>query len=190
MLPEQADCLVQLVLGNGIGTGKDNGRSSFYLIVIKFAKVLHIDLDLAGIHHSYRIAQLYALYLFHSCNHIRQLAYTGGFNDNPVGGIGIQCFLQCFAEVTHQRAANTAGVHLGDIDTGILQKTAVNTNLTEFVFNQHQLLAGIGLLNHLLNQCCLTGTQKTGININCRHSFRSFQKYPQNIITHFFNFST
>ena len=128
------------------------------MIVVELAEVFHIHLDLAGIYNGYGVTQLYALNLFYGADHIGQLAYTGGLNDDPVRGISIQCFLQGLAKVTYQRAADAAGIHLGNVDAGILQETAVNTDLTEFVFNQHQLLTGVSLLQHFLNQGGLTGS--------------------------------
>ena len=77
--------------------------------------------------------------------------------------------LQCFSEISHQGAADTAGVHLGNVDAGILQEAAVNSDLAKLVFNQHQVLTGISLRDHFLNESGLTRTQKTGINIDFCH---------------------
>ena len=44
---------------------------------------------------------------------------------------------QRLAEVTHQTAADAAGVHFGNVDARILQETAVNADLTELVLDQH-----------------------------------------------------
>ena len=89
---------------------------------------------------------------------------------------------QSLAKITHQTAANTAGVHFGDVDTGILQKTAVNTDFTELIFNEHQLLALVGLRDHLFDQGCFAGTQKAGININFHRLHLLLYSFPQDII--------
>ena len=175
VFPKHFNCLMKLLLGNTIGTGQHDCGSGFHLIVIKLAKVLHINLDLTCIYHRNGIAQGHTLYLFHRCDHIRQLAHTGGLDDDAFRGIGIQRLPQSLTKIAHQGAANAAGVHLRNIDTGILQKTAVNADLTEFVLDQHQLLSCVCLLNHFLDQGGFTCTQKAGINIDNCHSFRSFQ---------------
>ncbi len=172
VLTQQCNCGIQLLLRYGIGTGEDNGRGCFNLIIIELAKVFHINLDLTGIHNCDRIAKCD----FCICNllcggdHIRQLAHAGGFNNDPVRMELINHLLQGLAEVTHQTAADTAGVHLGNVDACLLQEAAVNADLTEFIFDQDQLLAGIGFRNHFLDEGCLARTEKSGININFCHS--------------------
>ena len=172
MLPEHSYSVIQLILGDGIRAGKDDGRSGFYLVIIELAKVLHVDLDLAGVYHRNGIPKLYIVAgnLLHSADHIAKLAYAGGLDNNPVGRIGGNNLLQSFAEIAHQAAADTAGVHLGNVDSGILQKAAVNADLTKFIFDQHQLLALIAFGDHLFNKGGLTCAQKAGININLCHN--------------------
>ena len=171
MLPEEGHGGIQLGLGDHIGTGHDNSGGRFNLIVIELAKVLHIDLDLTGIHNRHCIAQFHigTGNLLNRSHHIGQLAHTGGLNDDPVRGIFRNHLLQSLAEIAHQTAADAAGVHLGNVNAGILQETAIDTDLAEFILDQHQLLACVGLLDHFLDQRGLTGTQKTGININFCH---------------------
>ena len=52
----------------------------------------------------------------------------------------VQHLPQRLAEVAHQGAADAAGVHLGDLDAGVLEKAAVNADLTELIFDQNDLL--------------------------------------------------
>ncbi len=159
MLPQHGHCSIQLLLRNRIGPGEDDGGGSFDLVIVELAKVLHVYLYLAGVHNRHGIAQRHfcARHLLGSSDHIRQLAHAGGFNDDPVGVILADDLLQSLAKVAHQRAADTAGVHFGNVDTGLLQKTAVDADLTELIFNQDQLLAGIGLLDHLLDERGFSG---------------------------------
>ena len=168
VLTQQRNCCIQFCLGNGIGTGQNNGLRRFDLVVIELAKVLHVDLHLAGIRHSNGVAQSDLLIgdLFHSTDDIGQLANTGGFDDDAVGRVLLDHLSQSLAEVANQTAADAAGVHLGNVDTGILQETTVNADFTELILNQHQLLALIGFLDHLLDQGSFTGTQETGVNID------------------------
>ena len=171
MLPDQGNRGIQLGLRCGIGTGENDGGSGFDLVVVELTKVLHIDLHLAGIADSNGVTQRHFLIhnLLHSADNIGQLAHTGGLNDDPVGVVLRDDLLQRLAEVAHQAAADAAGVHFGNVDAGILEETTINTNLTEFIFNQNQLLALVGFLDHLLDQCGLAGAQETGININFCH---------------------
>ena len=176
MLPQKGYSGIQLGLGNGIRTGKDDGRGGFDLIVVEFAKILHIDLYLACIGNSHSIAQNHIIicHLLDRRHNIAELTNTGRLNHNALRCIFGDHFLQCLSKITHQTAANATRVHFGDVDTGILQEATVNADLAKFVFDQHQLLACIGLLNHFLDQRGLAGTKETGININLCHEIFSF----------------
>ena len=171
MLSNQSNGGIQLGLRNRIGTGQDDGIGSFDLIIIELTEVLHVNLNLTCIRHSNGITQLHILAgdLFHRCDYIGQFANTGRFDDHSIGMILGDHLGQSLAKVTNQRAANAAGVHLRNVDAGILQKATVNADLTKFIFDQHQLLALIGFLNHLLNQSGFTCAQETGENINNCH---------------------
>ena len=172
MLPEHGHCHIQLCLRNGIGTGQNDSRSGFHLIVVELTEVLHVDLYLAGIHHSHGVAQhhIFTGDLFHRGNNIRQLANTGGLDHNTVRMIALDDLCQRLTEIAHQTAANAAGVHLGNVDACILQETAINSDLTEFILDEHQLLAAVGFLNHLFDQGGFAGSKEAGININNSHS--------------------
>ena len=103
---------------------------------------------------------------------IRQLAHAGRLNQNAVGVVLLDHIVQRLTEVAHQRAADAARVHFVYHNAGILEKTAVNTDLTEFVFDQHHLLAFQGVCQQPLDQRGLTSAQKSRNNINFRHLFR------------------
>ena len=171
MLAEHGNRCIQLFRENHICTGQHNRGGGFDLVIIELAEILHIHLHLAGIYHSNGAIQGHILIcnLLHSSNHVGKLTHTGGFNHNAVRVIFADDLGQCLAKITHQAAADTAGIHLGNVDAGILQEATINANFTEFVLNQHQLLTRVGLGNHFLNQCGLAGTQKTGINVNLCH---------------------
>ena len=172
MLAKQSHSGIQLGLGDGIGPGQDNGGGGFDLVVVELTEVLHVNLHLAGIGNRHSIAQDHILIgdLLHRCDDIGQLAHTGGLDDDAVGMIAVDDLRQSLAEITHQTAADAAGVHLGDIDARILQKAAVDADLTEFILDEHQLLAAVGFLNHLLDKGGFAGSQKTGVNVDNSHS--------------------
>ena len=81
----------------------------------------------------------------------------------------LQDLHQGTAEVAHKGAADAAGVHLVDLDAGLLHKAAVDADLTEFVLNEDDLLSGVGFLDHFLDQGRLACAQKTGVNVDDCH---------------------
>ena len=168
----------QLFLTQLLGAGEDDGAGGFDLVVIELAEVLHIDLDLGSVSHGDEAVQNHIVGFgggfLNGNNHIGQLAHAGGFDQDAVGVELLLNVLQSLVEVTHQRAADAAGRHFGDLHAGFLQEAAVDADLTELVFNQNQLFVGESLGQQLLDQCGFTGTQKAGNNINFRHSIMSF----------------
>jgi hypothetical protein len=171
VLTKKRHCVIQLLLGDGIGTGQNDGSSGFHLVIIELAKVLHVDLHLICIHNCHSATQnhVFTGNLLNSTDDIGQFANTGGFNDNAVRMVVMDDLGQGLAKIAHQAAANTTGVHLGNIDAGFLQETAVNADLTEFVFDQHDLLALVGFFEQLSDERGLTGTEEAGENINFGH---------------------
>ena len=153
VLPQQRNGSIQLGLRNRIGTGQDDSRSRFDLVIIELTKVLHIDFHLVGIRHSHLRAQNHIMpgHLLHSGNHVTEFTNAGGFDEDAIGMILLDHLGQSLAKIAHKTAANTAGVHLGNIDTGILQEAAVNADLAKFIFNQNQVFTLMGLLDHFLN---------------------------------------
>ena len=109
MLPEERDCSIQLLLGNRICAGHDNRGSSFDLVVIELTKVLHIHLYFACINDRNRVSQgnLAVGNLINSGDHIGELTYSGGLNNDPVGSIFADHLRQSFAKITNQTAADT-----------------------------------------------------------------------------------
>ena len=172
VLADHCHSSIQLGLGNGIGTGKDDGGSGLDLVVVELTEVLHIHLDLAGIGNRHGMTQHHILggHLFHRSHNIAKLAHAGGLDDDAVGVIFLDHLLQCLAEIAYQAAANAAGIHFCNVDAGILQEAAVDADFTELIFDQHQLLALISLLDHLLDQSGLASTEETGINVNFGHN--------------------
>ena len=171
MLPQHGNGRVQLALGDGIGTGQDDGGGGFDLVVVELAEVLHIHLDLARVGHGHGVAQrdLVIRHLAHSGDDVGQLAHAGRLDQNTVGMVLGNDLLQRLAKIAHQRAADAAGVHLGDVDAGILQKAAVNADLAELVLDQHQLLPLVAFGDHLFDQGRLARAEEAGENINFCH---------------------
>ena len=171
MLSEQCHSTIQLCLGDRIRAGKNNGRRCFDLVVVKLTEVLHVNLYFSSICHCHGVTQynIMGSRLIDCGDYIGQLAYTGRLNNHPVRVILGNHLLKSLSEVAYQRAANAAGVHFRDINACVLQKSAVNTDFTKFVLDQHQFLAAVPLIDHFLNQCGFACAEKAGININFCH---------------------
>ena len=171
MLTQQCNRSIQLRLRNAISTREDDGGSGFNLIIVEFTKILHVDLHLASIGNGHLITQdnILTRDLLYSSNHIAKLTDARRFDHNAIRMILLNHLGQSLAEITHQAAANAAGIHLCNIDTGVLQETTVDANFAKFIFDQNQIFALVGFLDHFLNQSGFTGTKKTGINIDLSH---------------------
>ena len=168
---DQLHGLLELFLLHAAGAAEDDAVCGLDLVVVELAEVLHIHPHLGGVRHGDGGAQ-HGLMLggtLHGDNDVAELAHAGGLDQNAVGMVLLDDLLQSGGKVAHQRAADAAGVHLGDLNAGVLQKAAVDADLTELVFDQNQLLAGIGLLDQLFDQRGLACAEKAGENVNFRH---------------------
>ena len=174
LLTEQSHRRLQLFLRKLLGTGQDNGACGLDLIVIELTEVLHEDLHLHAVRHGGVAVETHVSLLrhrpFHRRDHVAELTHAGGLNEDAIGGELLLHVLQRRGKVAHQGAADAAGGHLRHLHAALLQKAAVDADLAELIFNEHQLLALEGLLQQLLNEGSLTCTQETGNNINFRHS--------------------
>ena len=142
----------------------ENYRSGIlYLVVKKFTEVFHIHFAFIGINNSCEGIKhsILCLYVLHSTDNIGKLAHTRGFNKYTVGRKLIQNLFECFAKIAHKATANTAGIHLGNLYTGILQKSTVDTDFTKLVFNKHKLFTLVRFLYKLFNQGSFTRSQKS-----------------------------
>ena len=173
-LSEEGYRPVQLVLGQSTGAGKEDGSSGFHLIFIELTKVLQVGPHLGGVDHSDKAVELQFGNLgggiFHRGHHVGQLAHTGGFDEDAVGVELCLHVLQGLGEVTYQGAADASGGHLGDLHAGVFQEAAVNADLAKLIFNEHQLLAGVGPVQQFLDQGGFPGPQKAGDDIDLGHS--------------------
>ena len=65
-----------------------------------------------------------------------------------------------FAEIAHKATADATGVHLCYLYSRFLQKSAVNTDLTEFVFNKDYLFSCISFFKKFFDERSLSRAQK------------------------------
>ena len=175
LFPDQRHRRGHLVGAGGLGTAQDDAAGVADLVIVELAEVLHIQPDLVHVRHGDKAVQLHGQafgHAFHGAGHIAELAHAGGLDQDAVGVVLLHHLLQGHAEVAHQAAADAAGVQLVDPDAGFLQKTAVDADLTELVFDQHDLLALKGLPDELFDERGLAGAQKARKNIDLGHNLR------------------
>ena len=171
---DQGNGCGNLLLVCAAGAAQDDAGCVADLVIIELAKVLHIHFDLVHIGHSHKAVQADRQGLAHTLNgagHITQLANAGRLNQDAVRMIGLHDLFQCLAEVAHQGAADAAGVQLVDLNASLTHKAAVNADLAEFVFDQHDLFALERFLDELFDQGRFACTQKAGENINFSYLF-------------------
>ena len=182
LFPQQGHGGFQLLLGQLLGAGEDDGAGGLDLVVVELAEVLHIDLHLGGVGHGDEAVELHVRHVLdsvlHRHDHVAELAHAGRLDKNAVGGELLMYILQRLVEVAYQRAADTAGGHLADLDAGLLQEAAVDADLAELVFDEHQLLTLKRLCQQLLDERGLAGAQKAGYDVNFCHSKPFFSLPP------------
>ena len=173
LLSQQSHGGLQLLLRQLLCPGEDDGAGGLDLIVVELTEVLHIHLHLGGVSHGDEGVQLHVRLVpngvLHRHDHVGELAYAGGLDEDAVRSELLMDLAQGLVKVAHQRAADAARGHLADLHAGILQETAVDADLAKLVFNEHQLLTLIGLAEHLLDERGLTGAQKTRYNVDFCH---------------------
>ena len=171
---DQGNGCGNLFLVCAAGAAQDDAGCVADLVIIELAKVLHIHFDLVHIGHSHKAVQADRQGLAHTLNsagHITQLANAGRLDQDAVRVISLHDLFQCLAEVAHQGAADAAGVQLVDLNACLTHKAAVNADLAEFVFDQHDLFALERFLDELFDQGRFACTQKAGENINFSYLF-------------------
>ena len=167
--PDHGDSLVDDLLLRDIRSGEDDGRGKLDLVVEELAEVLHVQPALFRVDHSHRGVVLdlqVRLHVRHSLHDVRKLSDAAGLDDDSVRLVLRKDLLQGAGEISHQGAADASGVHLTDLDPGILQESAVDADLAEFVLDQDHLLAGHGVLQKLTDKCRLSSAEKAGNNVN------------------------
>jgi hypothetical protein len=118
------------------------------LVVEELAKVFHIQLALVGIDDGGEGIENDVLShdALHGTDDVGQLADARGLDENAIGGEVGQDLRERLGKITDQGTANATLIHLSDLHAALLEKARVNADLAEFVFDEHDLLAGIGFL--------------------------------------------
>ena len=192
LLAQQRHGGVELLGADALGAREDDGARVLDLVVEELTEVLHVHPALVRVHDGREAVehQLVGLHALHGADDVAQLADARGLDEDAVGVELREHLLQRVGKVAHEAAADAAGVHLVDLHAGVLEEAAVDGDLAELVFDQHDLFARVGLGDQLFDERGLAGAKKTGENINFCHKrkhFLSGSTRPQNFV---YNYST
>ena len=173
-LPDDGNIICELLFGNALGAGENDACGSRNLIIEELLEVPVIDLGTVAVHNGGVAGEFQTIHGFYCPQDIGEFSDTGRFNDDPFRLIGLNDLSEAFLKITLQCAADTSAVDFPDLNAGFLQKAAVDSDLTEFVFHKHDLLARKYFLYQLGDQCCFSGSEEAGYNINFCHDIPSF----------------
>ena len=166
------DRSLQLLFRNVLGTAQHDRSGALHLVVVELAEVLHVHLDLAHVRDGDQAVHLHlAVFrdLLDCPAHVGELADARRLDQDAGRRELLHDLLQRLAEIADQRAADAAGVHLGDVDAGVFQETAVDADLTELVLDEDDLLALERFFDQLFDQRRLAGAEETGNNVDLCH---------------------
>ena len=171
LLSYESNAVGELTLSGLSGVGKDDGGCVLNLVIIELAKVLHIhfalvDIDNNGVGAKLCIGAVNTLY---SLDDIGELSDTRWLNDDAVGMEFVKHTAKCGGKITDKRAADTARIHLGNLDARIAEEAAVNTDFAKLIFDKDELFTRISLGNKLLYKSGLSRTEKSRKDINFSH---------------------
>ena len=173
--------LLNFFLSCDIGTAHDDSTSILDLIVKELTEVLHVHFAFLCINNSCIAVQfdvnliLNTLYCF---DNVRKFTNSGWLDEDSVWVVFGNNFFQGSSEITDQRAADTSGIHLTDLDSSLFQETTVNTDLAKLVLDQYDLFTLKSVLQKFFDQSCFSGAKETGDNINFYH----FVYTPFNVV--------
>ena len=187
LLAQQRHGGVELLGADALGAREDDGARVLDLVVEELTEVLHVHPALVRVHDGREAVehQLVGLHALHGADDVAQLADARGLDEDAVGVELLEYLLQRVGKVAHEAAADAAGVHLVDLHAGVLEEAAVDGDLAELVFDQHDLFARVGLGDQLFDERGLAGAKKTGENINFCHKrkhFLSGSTRPRNFV--------
>ena len=154
-----------LAVGGGIGAAEHDNVGVLHLVVEKFAEVADIHTALARVNDGDLRADLAAVDACDSLRNVGELAHARGLDDDAVGSVFGNDLFKRLGEVAHEGAADAAGVHLGYLHAGILEKAAVDGYLAELVLDEDELFVFIALGYQLAYKRGLSRAQKSGKNV-------------------------
>ena len=174
LFTQECDALGYFGIARTTGMTEYDAPGVFDLIVIKLAEIL--DIHLTFIHICNRRESVQDCTVGGGAldcpNHIGKFADPGRFNDDPVGLHFGNYLAERRAEIPDERATNATRIQFIDLHTGVLEKSTVNTDLTELIFDQNDLFTLVGFAYQLFDKRRLPCSEKPGNNINFGHGYR------------------
>ena len=150
-----------LFRARSVGAAHDDEVGVLYLIVEELAEVAHVHAALARIDDSDLCADVCTLDLLHGMRHVAELADAGRLDDDTIRCVLLHDLLERLRKVADQRAADAAGIHFGYLNAGVLQETAVNCDLAEFVLDKNELFVFVALSYQLADERSFARAEKT-----------------------------
>ena len=178
-LPQQVHTLCQDGFVDVGGSAQHDGIGILYLILKEFTEVFAVLFGLLGIYYGDAGVQL-DVRLFRDAGdglfHVGELADAGGLDQDALGVELLHHLAQGHGKITHQAAADAAGVHLSDLNAGLPQESAVNADLAEFIFDQNDLFSLEHFFQQFLDEGGLACSQESADHINFSHFTPQFLK--------------
>ena len=161
VLTEKSYALGNLLVLCGLCVREDDCRCMLDLVIIELAKVLHIHLALIYVGNGGKAVELCAnTCVLHRLDNVGKLADTRWLDNYSVGVVLLKHLNQRLGEIANERAADAAGVHLGNVDACIGKEASVNADFTKLVLDKHEFLTRIRFLNKLLDKGGLTCSEE------------------------------
>ena len=161
------------ILAGGLRAAEDDGFGIFDLVNEEFAEVARIHAAFANVRHGGATLERQRVILHQLRNdlaNVGELAHAGGLDDDAVGIIFFDQFSQRPVEIAHQRAADAAGVQLGDLDAAVLHEAAVHAHFAVFVFQQYHFFIFQRAAQQLFDERGFARAEETGNNVDFCHA--------------------
>ena len=161
----------QLFLVHARGSAENDGTRIFDLVTVKLAKVLHVDAALGGIGYRNKTVENHIVrkHTFHRADNIGKFAHARGLDENAVRVELTKHLAKRLGEVTHKAATDATAVHFGNLNARLFEESAVNTDLTELIFDKNGFFACICFRQKFFDQRGFARAQKAREYINFCH---------------------
>ena len=171
MLFEKRYAICNLLIGHFSCVAEYDAACILNLIVKELAKVLHVHLALVSVNNGGESVKNCTLgvCIFNRLYNVGKLTNARRLDKDAVGSVFVNNLLESDCKVANERATDTTRVHFVDLNSRLSQKSAVNTDLTEFILDKNYFFAVIGFFNKLFDKCGLSRTEKARKYVNFSH---------------------
>ena len=166
-------------VGDAIGMRENDAARVLDLIPKKLAEVFHIHLALPCINDGCLRIQRHIVRanVANGADDVAELSDARRLDQDTIGGKLGKNLAKGLSEIADETAADAARIHLGDLNTRVAHKSAVDANLAEFIFNQNEFFSCVRLADQLFDQGRFSRTEKARKHVNFRHDIRPLYKY-------------